>query len=66
MERHFKNVFGRQLRKQFTVPDDLPYPMRKALEALGKTESERTDLSAAGDDDDSTHSSTSRMARDHD
>jgi hypothetical protein len=40
MERHFKSMFGKQFRKEFVVPDDLPFPMRKALEALANNEVE--------------------------
>jgi hypothetical protein len=34
MERHFKQGFGKRLRSEFAVLEELPYPMRKALEAL--------------------------------
>jgi hypothetical protein len=34
MQRDLKINLGKQLRKEFQVPDDLPFPMRKALEAL--------------------------------
>lgn len=64
MERHFKNAFGKQLRKEFTLPDDLPYPMRKALEALSRPVSESASPLAARDDEDSAHSRASRIARD--
>jgi hypothetical protein len=36
MERQFKMVFGKQLRKEFDTPDSLPPEMRKALEVLAK------------------------------
>ena len=36
MQRDLKLSLGKQLRKEFQVPDDLPVPMRKALEALAE------------------------------
>lgn len=34
MDKTRINIFGKQLRKTYVTPDDLPYPMRKALEEL--------------------------------
>jgi len=48
------------------VPDDLPYPMRKALEALAQTENKNSGGPAAGGDDDGARSTTSQIARDRD
>ena len=36
MERHLESVLSKQLRQWFKVPEDLPYPLRKALEALAE------------------------------
>ena len=34
MQKTNIHIFGQRLRGVFCTPDDLPYPMRKALEAL--------------------------------
>ncbi len=38
MDKKIVHTFGRQLRKTYPLPDDLPHPLRKALEALACTE----------------------------
>lgn len=38
MDKKIVHSFGRQLRKAYPLPDDLPHPLRKALEALACTE----------------------------
>ncbi len=36
MDKTHIRVIGKKLRQTFIAPDDLPFPMRKALEALGE------------------------------
>ncbi|ODT22188.1 MAG: hypothetical protein ABS54_11755 [Hyphomicrobium sp. SCN 65-11] len=38
MDKTRIHIFGKGLRRSFCPPDDLPYPMRKALEALASSE----------------------------
>ena len=60
MQRDLKIILGQQLRKEFRVSDDLPFPMRKALEALAKAPA----LSADDDDADRRCHAQQHLARD--
>ena len=54
MDKKIVHTFGGELRKAYPLPDDLPHPLRKALEALACTEArpevrERTRESSSND-----------------
>lgn len=52
MDRDLKLHLGKQLRKEFCVPEDLPPRMRKALEALARAgRDDIEELPAANEDD---------------
>lgn len=45
MDKTRINIFGKPLRKAYVPPDDLPYPIRKALEELAaKGQEKREDI----------------------
>ena len=43
MDKTRIKVFGRQLRQRYVASDDLPFPMRKALQALANKERPKDD-----------------------
>lgn len=44
MDKTRLHVLGRRLRREFRVPDDLPFPMQKALEALATRDTPEAEI----------------------
>ena len=47
MEKSTIKILGKGLKQSFRPPEDLPYPMRKALEALADKHDEALDDNSA-------------------
>ena len=47
MEQSTIRILGKGLKQSFRPPEDLPYPMRKALEALADKHDEALDDNSA-------------------
>lgn len=43
MDKTRINIVGKHLRRTFVAPDDLPFPMQKALEALANRTTDAAD-----------------------
>lgn len=63
MDKTRLHFLGHRLRREFRVPDDLPFPMRKALEALADPDPTETE-SKIGKSGEASEKQTTEAGRD--